>query len=106
MKQWRTITTGDVRRWRERRADGWTWKEIGDADGRHKDVVAYSCNRAPRGKRPDPQPLEPVPHDSGRRWRLRLARTSNEREAFAHALAEALAEGLPEQWRRKALRML
>jgi hypothetical protein len=48
---------------------------------------------------------EPVT-DRWRRYRLRLAPRRTERESFAQCWAEALAEGLPPQHRREALRLL
>jgi len=96
------VTTLQRREWRRLRAEGWLYSEIAEHVGRHPDTVRHHCHDVKRQH----EQREPVSCDDGRRWRMRAARPRDGRQAFAHALAEALCEGLPDEWRSRALRLL
>lgn len=96
------VTTRERQEWRRLRAEGWYYGEIAERVGRSPSTVRHHCHDVRRGG----SLAEPMPCDNGRRWRIRRARLRDGQQAFAHALAEALCEGLPDEWRSRALRLL
>jgi len=113
----RASTAEERAAWQRARDAGATLEQI--AEGTRWSRATVGAHTAPTGGRtprrePDPprkprrmdaQRPEPVT-DRWRRYRLRLAPRRTERESFAQCWAEALAEGLPPQHRREALRLL
>ena len=116
-KRHRASTAEERAAWQRARDAGATLEQIAaDARWSPATIGAHTTPIGGRKRRPQPEPPrkprrmdarrpEPVT-DKWRRYRLRIAPHRSERESFALCWAEALAEGLPPQHRREALRLL
>jgi len=113
----RASTAEERAAWQKARDAGATLEQIAEGTRWSRATIGAHTTpiggRTPRRKpepprkprRMDARRPEPVT-DKWRRYRLRLAPRRTERESFAQCWAEALAEGLPPQHRREALRLL
>lgn len=113
----RASTAEERAAWQRARDAGATLEQIAEGTRWSRATIgAHTVSTGGRPPRREPDPPrkprrmdarrpEPVT-DRWRRYRLRLAPRRTERESFAQCWAEALAEGLPPQHRREALRLL
>jgi len=99
------ITTHQRRRIRQLYASGLSGREVCRVTGHNWRTFKRHTQDMQRGEARSPPP-EPVPCDHGRRGRLMRAQVRDGRSGFQAAMVEALVEGLPEEWRRRALALL
>lgn len=109
LRRQRYVTTRDRREWQAARDKG----EPVTAIARRLDRPVRSIYRhtvAPSAPSPAPRRMDArrpdAPTDATRGHRLRIAPDTTEAESFARCIAEALAEHLPHEHRREALRLL